>query len=221
MTTVHKFLFDVSFDTDAPPSRRPKVEEPPPPPPPPTFSEAELEAVRNKARAEGLAEGKAEGFRQGRAKAEGEIHGALAKALTKLAAVVEDLLADRDALNADRTGQPLQIAMAMVGKLLPGLIARHGPEELEEFLTGCLTEAVDEPRLVIKVNEDLAEEMRSRIEELAAERGFAGRLVVIGDAGYGPSDARIEWANGGAERNTAQLLADIEQTAERLLGAGT
>ena len=41
----------------------------------------------------------------------------------------------------------------------------------------------------------------------------------MADPALGPSDARIEWADGGAERNTRQLLADIEQAAERMLGA--
>ncbi|MEI6984727.1 MAG: flagellar assembly protein FliH [Rhodospirillaceae bacterium] len=216
-------MFDVSFDADeGRQGRRLKetvqVAVPPPPPPPPSFSVGELEAARKKAYVEGMVAGKADGYRKGREEAEGERQAALADALIRLADGVATLVADRDDLNAARTGQPLQIAMAIIGKLFPGLIRRHGPEELEEFITACLNEAIDEPRLKITINDGLLEELRPIIENLAEQRGFAGRLVILGSPAQGMSDARIEWAEGGAERNTSQLLADIEQTALRMLG---
>lgn len=224
MTTIQKFLFDISFDPDdAPDPRRRKKEAeqaaaPPPPPPPPTFSEEELARARQNAYAEGHAKGDAEGYERGRAEIEDSNQTAVADALVRLADGVEQLLADRDTLNAERTGQPARIALAVVEKLFPVTLGRHGAQELEEFVAACLAEAVDEARLTVRINDGLADELRPVIGELATQRGFAGRLVVMGDSALGPSDARIEWAEGGAERNTRQLLADIERAAERLLG---
>jgi len=221
MTTIQKFQFDVSFDAEDSPEgrKRKKAAEPevPPPPPPPTYSEEELARTRAKAYAEGRAKGDAEGYERGRSEAEGEIGAAMTAAMVRLADGIERIMADRDELNADRTGQPARIAMAVIGKLFPATLRRHGTRELEEFITACVNEAIDEPRLTIRVNDGLTEELRARVEELAAQRGFAGRLVVVGDTALGPSDARIEWTDGGAERNTRHLLADIERTAERLL----
>ncbi len=206
-------------DPDAPRRKKEKVEEPPPPPPPPTFSGEELESTRAKAYAEGEAAGQDAGYRRGRDEAKAEIEAALAHATQRLAASAERLLVDRDAVNADRTGQPLRIAMAVIDKLLPHLIQRHGSEELEEFISACLNEAIDEPRLIIRVNDGLLDALRPRVEEMAAMRGFDGRLVIQGDPATAAGDARIEWAEGGAERNTTQLLADITATATRMLGA--
>jgi flagellar assembly protein FliH len=219
---VHKFLFDVSFDVDEQAAaRRQKAKEaaPPPPPPPPTFSTEELEKARTKAYAEGRKAGQAAGCQQGRSEAEGEMQAAATDALVRLADGVGQLVADRDDVNAGRTAQPLRIALAVIGKLLPSLVRRHGAQELEDFITACLSEAVDEPRLAIRINEGLMATLRPRIEEMAAQRGFAGRLIILGDPGVAPADARIEWAEGGAERNTNQLLAEITATAERMLGA--
>lgn len=223
MTTIRKFQFDISFDADDSPEgrkRKKEIEEPPPPPPPPppTFSEEELARTRAKAYAEGRAAGDAEGYERGRSEAEGETQAAMADAMIRLADGIEQIMADRDELNADRTGQPARIAMAVIGKLFPATLRRHGARELEEFITACVNEAIDEPRLTIRVNDGLSGELRPVIEALAAQRGFGGRLVVLGEAALGPSDARIEWADGGAERNTKHLLADIERTAERMLG---
>ena len=222
MTTIQKFLFDISFDTEDSPEgrRRKKAEEQElPPPPPPTFSEEELAQTRAKAYAEGEAAGHAKGYEQGRSEAEGELQAALTDAMVRLADGVEQMMADRDDLNAERTGQPKLIARAIVAKLLPAMVRRHGTQELEEFIATCLTEAIDEPRLLVRVNGGLEGEVRARVEELASQRGFTGRLIVQSDPAFGPSDARIEWADGGAERSTRQLLADIEQTADRMLGA--
>ena len=224
MATIQKFLFDTDFDADNPAAlRRAKRNEPPPPPPPPpppTFSEAELDQAKKAAFAKGMAAGKIEGHNEGYSKAASEIQATLADASVRLADGIEQMMADRDDLNAGRTGQPLKIALAILSKLLPVTIERHGREELEAFIVSCLMEAVDEPRLSIKVGQSVLEQMRPRIEELAKQRGFGGRLIILGEPKLGASDARIEWAEGGAERNTEALLADLVATAEKMLGGG-
>jgi flagellar assembly protein FliH len=222
MASVHKFLFEESFDTEPPytPKVAPRKEpETPPPPPPPTFSEAELEAARKKARAEGEQAGFARGQSQARDESRASLEARLAEAMEYVAQNVSRLVAEREAQNADRAGQPLRIAMAILSKALPDLIRRNGTSEIEAFIAACLAEAIDEPRLTVRVGEELVEELRERIEAMARQRGFEGRLVILGEPGLGPADCRIDWAEGGAERDTGQLLADLEQAAERLLGS--
>ena len=222
MATIQKFLFDTDFDANNPATlRRAKRDEPPPPPPPPpppTFSEEELDQARKAAFAKGLAAGKTEGHTAGYDKASSELQATITDATVRLADGVEQLLADRDDLNNGRTGQPLKIALAILSKLLPATLERHGREELEAFILACLAEAVDEPRLSIKVSDMIVNDIRPRLEALAAERGFGGRLVILGAPKLGASDARIEWAEGGAERNTEALLADLLALAEKMLG---
>ncbi len=219
---VQKFLFDNSFDFDDQETARrqkAKAEAAQAPPPPPTFSAEELEHTRTKAYAEGRKAGQAAGYQQGRDEADKQMQATLTDAMVRLADGVEVLVADRDDLNAARTGQPLEIALAVLDKLLPNMIRRYGAAELEDFITACLNEAIDEPRLAIRINDRMVDTLRPRLEEMAAQRGFGGRLIILGDPRIAPADARIEWAEGGAERNTNQLLADITAVAERMLGA--
>ncbi|MEI8396392.1 MAG: flagellar assembly protein FliH [Rhodospirillaceae bacterium] len=230
MTSIRKFQFDISFDTDAPSVSRQKEiasaklakpaepPPPPPPPPPPTFSEAELAQAQRKAYADGEKVGQKIGFERGRGEAEAKIQAILADAMTRLADGIELMVADREDMNAARTGQPLKIAMAVLDRLLPGLLKRHGPAELEEFITACLNEAIDEPRLTVRTHPEILDEVRTRIDEMAAARGFTGRVVMLADATLGQSDARIDWADGGAERNTERLLTDIQRVADDMLG---
>ena len=222
MATIQKFLFETDFDADNPEVvRRNKRNEPPPPPPPPpepTFSIAQMEQEKKAAFAKGMAAGKVEGHNEGYNKASNELQASLTDAMVRLADGIEQMMADRDDLNAGRTGQPLKIALAILSRLLPTTIERHGRDELEAFMVDCLMEAVDEPRLSIKVGQSVLEQMRPRIEQLAKERGFGGRLIILGDPKLGASDARIEWAEGGAERNTETLLGDLVAVAEKMLG---
>lgn len=227
MAAVQKFLFDTDFDDPVPPGRggaagrrdkEIKPPEPPPPPPPPTFSEAELEAARRQARAEGEAAGREQGHAQGVAETEARIEAQLSDAYERLVERLELLMADRDAANEVRTTEPLRIGLAVIDRVLPEYIQRYGTAEIEAFMTQCLSEAIDEPRITFRVAEGVVGKIKPRLEQLAEERGFAGRLVVLGDASLGPADARVEWAEGGAERDTEQILQDIGAIASRLLG---
>ncbi len=230
MTAIRKFLFDESFDVaDQTPHSRHQIEAPPPPPP--TFNEEEVQAAREAAYQEGMAAGReagieqgnaegqalglAEGIKQGREAVEHESEALLARALNRIGVGVELLLAGREEVNAARTGQTMQITMSIVRKLMPEMTRRGGLEEIEAVVRSCMAELVDEPRLVVRVSETMLEAVRERLEFVS---GFDTKLVVIGDGTFGPSDCRVEWGQGGAERETTQLISDVEQCVERFLG---
>jgi flagellar assembly protein FliH len=240
--SVRKFQFDESFDVDQPRRRRkaepepepmPEPEPEPVEPPPPTFSEAELEAAKRAAYAEGeragqgagygkgFAEGINKGLQDGQAKgkleAEATIEFRIATATERLAAGVDALLRDRAVSNAMRADQPFHLALAMVAKLMPEMTRRHGLAEIEGAVRGLLSELIDEPRLVIRVAPDIVAPVRERLEAMAASHGFSAKLAIMDEPGVPPGDCRIEWAEGGAERDTAGLMAAIRDRAAPLL----
>lgn len=239
MTSVRKFQFDESFDVDTHHGHnRGRVEQvhEPEPPPPPTFGEAELHAAResgfrdgvvtghNAGREQGYAEGHAAGVAAGAEAARAELEGTdaalAAHALDRIAHGVTGLITARDAANAARSDQPVHIALAIVRKLMPELARRNGLAEIEAVVRACLTDLIDEPRLIVRVAAETLELVRGHLEATVANCGFDTKLVVVGDPALGPGDCRVEWADGGAERDTARLLAEIEQTVARLLDAG-
>lgn len=244
MTSVRKFQFDESFDVDShhghghgSAQNHGYVEEmPPPEPPPPTFGEAELTAAREAGFREGMVTGNTAGREQGyaeghtagmiagaeatRAELEGTDAALAARALEQIAQGVANLIAEREAGNAARSDQPVHLALAIVRKLMPALARRNGLEEVEALIRACLTDLIDEPRLIVRVAADTIELVREHLEATVANCGFDTKLVVLGDPDLGPGDCRVEWAEGGAERDTARLLADIDESASRLLDAG-
>jgi flagellar assembly protein FliH len=243
MTSIRKFLFDDSFDFDNPhgsgPRGRPKAQaepEPAPAPPPPTFTEEELNATAADAFAQGEAAGRQagytqgfsdghaagvqEGMAQGVAQTEATVAGVSATALEHIAVSVGQLIQERLDSDVARRDEPIHIAMAIARKLMPELARRGGLEEIEALVARCMGELLDEPRLMVRVAPDMSEAVGERLNELARSRGFDTRLIVIPDPGLPPGDCRLEWAEGGAERDSARLLAEIEHCLERLLAGG-
>jgi flagellar assembly protein FliH len=72
----------------------------------------------------------------------------------------------------------------------------------------------------VRVAEELVEPAGARLKALADERGFTGRLVLLPAPELAPDDARIEWADGGVERNRSEIERRIAEAVERYLARG-
>ncbi|MBP2298913.1 FliH/SctL family protein [Azospirillum picis] len=217
----------------------PPAPEEPPPPPAPTFGEEELAAAHARGYEEGVAAGKSEGtaagygkgftegmtagqntgYERGKKEIEATVNNRIANALAQIADGVAGLLAEREAGNASRSEQPLHLAVAIVRKLLPEWTRRGGMVEVEGMVRVCLTDLIDEPRLVIRVADNMMDLVREHLDQTIGSRGFGAKLMVIGDPSIAPGGCRIEWAEGGMERDTAQLIAEIEQRIAHMLEA--
>jgi flagellar assembly protein FliH len=206
MTQPHKFLFDRSFDLqDAP---RP-VPRPVAPPPEPTFSEAELEAARTTA------------FAAGRTQALGEaaqsIETRAAAALETLASTISEALRSRQHAAAEAQSRALETVRAIMRKAVPALCRTAPLLELETLVSECVREAFDEPRIVLRVADGVFDAMQQRLAAITGAAGFAGKVVLLADDSLDVADARVEWAEGGAERDTKRLLRDIDGALARAL----
>jgi flagellar assembly protein FliH len=235
VTSVRKFMFETDFDAlpvaDAGSAARaeakhplfkPKAKEPPPPPaepapppppPEPTFSEAEVKAASDKARAEGTKAGEA----KGRATAMAEIEQRIASALTamqgQVTAMQQDAATDRATILSEAT----TIALAILEKMLPAYTRQGGLAEIEAVLTRCLLDQRREQRLVVRVSPDLLPALEPRIQGLSGETGFEGRLFLIADERLGAADCSVEWADGGLERHADAIWRDVSAALDRCL----
>jgi flagellar assembly protein FliH len=206
MSAPHKFLFDRSFDQAEGPrgvSRKPPSE--------PPVTRADVEA----ARAQGVAEGRKAALAEAARSAEER----LATALSALADGMKDLIATREQESAQLQRRSLEAFRAIARKAVPALCRKDPLAEVEALIVECLHEAFEEPRLVLRVAASLFPELRERVEQLAASTGFAGKVVLLADETLGPGDARVEWADGGAERDGARLLSDIDAVLARAIDA--
>lgn len=200
MAMPQKFNFDVSFDHLGAPSARSLAER--------RFTRGEIEATRQSALAEGHAAGLAEAAQSAQS--------LTADALTRIAEGFAELLATQDTATMDAQRRALTALQTIVAKLVPGLAAKDPLAEVEAFAAKCLHEAIEEPRVVLRVAQEIYEPLRERLDALAHAAGYAGRIVLLADDAIAAGDARIEWADGGAERNLAGQCAEIDELLERL-----
>lgn len=225
MATIQKFLFEEDFDGGASPTAAPPPQPepppapppPPPPPPPPTFSVEQLQQQVQKAREEARAKALEEGRVQGRQQAETEAQQALTQALRAVDAALGGLVATQNKETALRRENTNRLALAIMRKLWPSLVARHGVAEVEEMITTFLEELAEEPKLVFRVHERWFTDLRDRIADMATHHGFAGQVSVIADPKLGEMDVKAAWAAGGAERDATALWTEIERIAGNVL----
>ena len=202
-TTPMKFEFD-EFDLDAGESGA----EAAPKEPDPTFSKAELEAARQAGEA------------TGREAAQREAAQSMdAETITLLQSVDRssaELLAERQRQGEFIFAEAIRLAVAMSRRVLPAYAEANGVKEIESLILTCLKDRPEEARLVIRLPDALLDTVSARIQALTGEAGFAGKPVMLADPALQRAQARVEWANGGADWNFDLALSDMEAAARRL-----
>lgn len=207
MALAQKFLFDISFDAPGGDARqRGSIT-----PAEAVFTRVELDAALAQARAESHAAGMAEAMRQ----REQQVAGALSAIAQQLSA----LLAAKDAARRAGERDTIELTRAIAGRLFPALVRKGALAELEAIIVQCMRDAVAEPRLVLRVPDAIFEAAQQQLAPLAANNGYPGKLIILVDEQLGEADCRIEWADGGAERDTARSWRDIEAAIARAMDA--
>ena len=188
----------------------PETPEPDPEPPAPTFSEEEMEA----AKADAYALGKADGI--------GEVESAMrASQDTRLEALLNNLserlhmLENAEELRcAEACSDAISLASSVAHKILPGYIEKYGEDEIASLIKSCVEERMEEQRLVVRLPDSMLDAVRDRLDQLTTQRGFEGKVILIGEPGLSGSDCAIEWADGGAVRDSGKSLRTITDIME-------
>lgn len=197
-----KFLFDEDFSSGAK-SRSANV------------SLAQHEA----ALAEAEARGHRNGLAAGRAEGAADTQRRLATALAKIGSAMEAMVKTTDAMEARLESEAVELAAAIAGRLAPALIEREPFAEISALASECFRHIVNAPHVVIRVAEELYEDACGRLKQVADTNSFNGRLIVLADAEVAVGDCRIEWADGGANRDRAAIESAIADAVARYVAA--
>lgn len=209
MVAISKFLFDTDFaagDEAARLAPRPDARR---------FSANDMEAAKAAAHDEGVA--------AGRAAAEQEIARRIADACAVVGTKLDQLIKAGAEQREAQTREAVRTGVEIARRLLPSLGKREAIGEVEALIRECLARLHDEPRLVVRVADELLDPVRQRIDKVTAAAGYTGRVILFADPTLQAGDARVEWADGGAERDSAAIWRDIDSAIQRFVegGAGT
>jgi flagellar assembly protein FliH len=197
---VEKFLFTDDFDSDPrSASRRRGVDE-----------QALAAAEQN---------GFARGVLDGRRQVEQESAHRMAVAIEQVAQTAQAVLAHIENETPRFEQEAALLAMAFARKLAGDLIAREPLAQLEAAAADCFRHILGAPHVAIRVADNLVDVAKTTLDRLAADRGFAGKLIVIGEPDMPLGDFRLEWADGGMARNEARLNDLMSSAIARHTGA--
>jgi flagellar assembly protein FliH len=177
------------------------------------FTAAEVEAEKAKAFAEGHAKGVADTQQDATMRA--------AAAFQSISAQLGNMIQQVDAQRTETNKAAVAAAVAMTRKLLPALARREAMAEIEALVAECLGRMHDAPKIVVRLNEMHVDSFRQKIEQIATATGFSGRVAIVADPALAAEDARVEWADGGVERSTAQIWKEIETAIQRFIASTT
>jgi flagellar assembly protein FliH len=162
-----------------------------------------------------LADSEAAGYRKGFAAAKAEAEQRAAAALERIAGALDQLGRGLAAVETRLETEAIEVAVAVARKLAPELIAHEPFAEISALATNCFRQLVAAPHVVVRVNDQLQQGAREKLDETARAGGFDGRLVVLAEPDIAPGDCRIEWADGGIKRDSAATAAAIEEAVAR------
>ncbi|PCI49595.1 MAG: hypothetical protein COB49_04795 [Alphaproteobacteria bacterium] len=112
-----------------------------------------------------------------------------------------------------------KLAFTIMEKLAPAAVEKTPLAEIELLVNQCLENSPLEPRLVIRVDEAILPGLQDKLEKMQQSCGYPGQVILISETMTHISDCRVEWANGGVERDFNSLMNTIKNTVQNFIDA--
>jgi len=202
MAAPAKFLFDTDFS--APDKARER-------------SATAAEVAQKVAAAEVVAY--RQGYDAGQREAKAESDRRVALALEEIKVAVQGIATRFAGIEAKMETEAVDVAVAVARKLCSELIAAEPLGEMDGLIRECFSHLVATPHLVVRINASLYEIARERIELMAKQSGFAGRLVILAEPEIATGDCRIEWADGGVVLERGAIDTKIDELVGRYIAS--
>jgi flagellar assembly protein FliH len=202
MAAPAKFLFDMDFS--APDRMRER---------PATPAEIAQKVAAAEARAY------RDGYDAAQREAKAESDRRSAAALEEIGVNIRGIAQRFSGIEARMETEAVDVAVAVARKLCSTLIAAEPLSEIIGLVKDCFSHLVATPHLVVRINELLYDAAHERIERLAKQSGFEGRLVILAEPEIATGDCKIEWADGGVVLEREAIEAKINELVGRYIAS--
>ena len=202
MAAPAKFLFDMDFS--APDRMRER---------PATPAEIAQKIAAAEARAY------RDGYDAAQREAKAESDRRSAAALEEIGVNIKSIAQRFSGIETRMETEAVDVAVAVARKLCSTLIAAEPLSEIVGLVKDCFSHLVATPHLVVRINEALYDAAHERIERLATQSGFEGRLVILAEPEIATGDCKIEWADGGVVLEREAIEAKINELVGRYIAS--
>ncbi len=203
MTSSNKYTFDVEFRpegdliSNAARARQKKA-----------YTHDEIDQLCARAREQGM--------KAGQVRAQEAIAASAQDAVSALRNVLSRTSQDIEQVRAEAA----EIALTAAKKLARAALSTLPQAEIETALRDAMHQALGEPRIVLRTAPGVAEAISARLNDIAHDEGFDGRVQISGDPTLKGSDCRIEWRGGGAERSEQTIENTLQELIARHFADG-
>jgi flagellar assembly protein FliH len=202
MAQPAKFLFDTDFS--APEKTRERAATP-----------AEIAQKIAAAEARAYRDGYEAALREAKVEADRR----MAMALEEIKIAMQSIGSRFSGVEERMETEAVDVAIAIARKLCNALVAAEPLGEITHLVSDCFAQLVATPHLVVRINDSLYESARERIEKLAKQSGFEGRLVILAEPEIVTGDCRIEWADGGVVLDRTAIDSKINELVGRYMAS--
>ena len=175
MNQASKFTFDTEFQAERDvisPAARARQKK--------TMTVEEIDTM--------VARAKQEGTQAGQVRASENINQTIAALVISVRAALDQSHAEIETVREEAAA----LALAAARKLASAALAALPAGDVEAALREAMHQAIGEPRIILRAAPDVIEALKDRIETIAHEAGYEGRVLVAADPLIQGADCRIE-----------------------------
>ena len=201
MTIPHqRYAFDTVFDdAGGITSTAPKVKR--------SYTPEEVQAER------------AQAFAEGERSVVARTEQAAAAALADIAGTVKAALPALTKLAHEHRTASAELALACGRAIAAAALEKFPEAPVAAALESLAREIESQPRLIVRVNGEMVERSRARLDDLARSLGYPGQILVKDEPRLPPAGFILDWGDGRAEFDPIQASARVEADLRTALAA--
>jgi len=197
MSNVRKYAFDTEFAPDGKIVRETSYRATP---------EA-VEAARN------------EGYEHGKNDAAAQAERRVAAALEAIADAASGVLTRLDVESRAMRAEAARVAMAAARRIAGAALDEFGLERAQRAVEAAMDLLRHQPRLVVTLPPELAEQLKPRIAEMCATHAYAAAVLVRAEPELKTGEVVIDWSDGMIAMDPADAAKRIDDLIDAALAA--
>ena len=168
---------------------------------------------------EEVAAASSEGYERGKNDAVAHAEGRTAAALEALADAASGVLTRLDVESQAMRAEAAQVALAAARQIAGAALDAFGLERAQQAIEAAMDTLRHQPRMVVKLPTDLAEQLKPRITEMCETHAYASAVLVRAEPGLKRGEVVIDWSDGLIAMDPDDAAKRIEELIDAALSA--
>lgn len=160
-----------------------------------------------------------DGYERGKNDATAQAERRTAAALEAIADATSAVLTRLNAESHAMRVEAARVALAAAQKIAGAALDAYGIERAAQAVEAAMDALRHQPRLVVKLPPDMAEELKPRITEMCETHAYASAVLVRAEPGLKTGEVVIDWSDGVIAMDPADATRRIEDLIDAALAA--